>query len=571
MKIRPIYFLLLFAAALMWSCDNDSDGRPCPDGSGTVPEGYFEVVFSAQRETRAAVSGQDSRVQHLRYIIYEKTTGQFVREKVVFGPSDGIQTWPIKNISEVLPYGQYRVVFIANADKSLFGANQTTDILTDYGAAYADARINLPDGEFSADNMLYMAAVDVDPDNANPYILLQRIVNQNKVKRELVAKADYLQNLAEAIFDTISGDGGVLRVSVTGLVQRLIGSLAYVGDNNSGILGGLLGNLPLLGPLVTGLESTLISTLNGISSMVGLTNFAGGLLSDNILLNLANLMAQNLDKIVGQILTAIRTTVVNAILERLEDILSTNVNTADGHSGILSQEIASLTGGNTILGGLLNPWKTAGHDRAFVTVNQLPKSVGFDLLAKELFADGTILEYAMTEQSDWAEKYFMIYTLPGSYTVTKIDMRQKGLLGGVVVSGVVEDALLGPSVVDIETPFSLAVRGNESFSSIFGTIRLRVNDQNDLDETPGNTLSVNVNLTSILKTLGIWTQGQNGLVSGLLGVTLTNLGTVVNRVTSALGLGTLDSLSVPVQLPILNETNLTLESGWQVKNNYSNN
>lgn len=40
---------------------------------------------------------------------------------------------------------------------------------------------------------------------------------------------------------------------------------------------------------------------------------------------------------------------------------------------------------------------------------------------------------------------------------------------------------------------------------------------------------------------------------------------MINRVTGALGLRTLDALSVPVKLPILDATNLTLGSGWKIE------
>ena len=578
MRNRIGYIVLVVLSILAISCDKESSNDSVQGNHSQIPDGYFEAVFMSQPETRAPVVGVDSRIKYLKYIIYEKNTGNFVKEKVIIEPSDPTQTWPLKNkVSEVLPYGQYKVIFLANVEKSLFGTNQTTDLLTGYTSNYADARINLPNEEFSNDNMFYMASVEVDPDNAQPYVLLQRIVNQTKIKRELVTKEAYLRNLAEEIFNTIAGDGGVLRVSVVKIVEELIGGIAYVGDNNSGLLGSLLGDLPLLGPLVSGLESTLIDVLKGISTTVGGvagiggTDFGGGLLKDNIVINLADLMSKDLNNIVDKILEAIREPVVDAIVDRLEDILSTNLNTSNGGHGYLEQQIASVTGGNTIVGGLLNPWKALGHDYAFITMNKMPKSVGFDLQPKEYFPDNSMFEYAMVEKGDWAEKYCLLYSLPGAYNIKEIDMRQKGLLGGLVVSGVLEDVVLGPSVVDIETPLDVTALGNRSQSALFGTLKLQVNNQENLDNTEANTLQLDVNLKAILATLGIWIQGDNGLVSGLLGKTLENLGVVIDRVTGALGLGTLDAISVPVKLPILDATNLTLGSGWQVIDNNTNN
>ena len=81
-----------------------------------LPDGYFEVTFSAGYgggDTRTPVTGTDSRVRHLRYVIY-KSTGEFVKEKVVLNTTDAAPSWPMAALKDTLPKGQYTAVFLAN-------------------------------------------------------------------------------------------------------------------------------------------------------------------------------------------------------------------------------------------------------------------------------------------------------------------------------------------------------------------------------------------------------------------------------------------------------------------------
>ena len=85
-----------------------AEGKP-----SDVPDGYFDGTVSAGYgggDTRTPVTGTDSRVRHLRYVIY-KSTGEFVKEKVVLNTTDAAPSWPMAALKDTLPKGQYTAVY----------------------------------------------------------------------------------------------------------------------------------------------------------------------------------------------------------------------------------------------------------------------------------------------------------------------------------------------------------------------------------------------------------------------------------------------------------------------------
>ena len=97
MKTKVIIMMSLFISLFLTGCEKELvevpgevPGQLPPEGKPSdLPDGYFEVTFSAGYgggDTRTPVTGTDSRVRHLRYVIY-KSTGEFVKEKVVLNLS----------------------------------------------------------------------------------------------------------------------------------------------------------------------------------------------------------------------------------------------------------------------------------------------------------------------------------------------------------------------------------------------------------------------------------------------------------------------------------------------------
>lgn len=88
--------------------------------------------------------------------------------------------WPLtQEINFELPNGDYKAVFVGNADKNLFIDQRDNEILTGYNGDFASARINMPEmgpKGFNQYNMFYLCTVDFSPANPSPNVLMQRVV-----------------------------------------------------------------------------------------------------------------------------------------------------------------------------------------------------------------------------------------------------------------------------------------------------------------------------------------------------------------------------------------------------------
>lgn len=213
-----------------------------------VPEGYSLVIFPGnQAMTRA---GSETRIQHLQYIIYQQNgSGEYIQYEANKIIRQDLSSWPLKSEVTSLPKNHtYKVVFLGNVDKSAFGANQTTDVLTGTGKGknFTNARILLPSVEFSNNNMYFFAKAEFNT-NATAYvpITLKRIVSRNDItKEELLPgytdgvtddktyKAAYWKQMVrEKMKDIIfTGEKSAFRYQVAeALKKNMIYPLVYVG------------------------------------------------------------------------------------------------------------------------------------------------------------------------------------------------------------------------------------------------------------------------------------------------------------------------------------------------------
>ncbi|MBK5722991.1 hypothetical protein JGH11_19155, partial [Dysgonomonas sp. Marseille-P4677] len=184
MKAKILFLNISLAFFLFTGCDRQEidDIIDIPEkGEPTVtqvPDGYFVASFipSANNgQTKAAINGFDPRVQHIRYVIY-KSTGEYVKERTILVPSQGIPSWPLPVVTDTLPKGNYRVVFLGNVEKTLFpyatssSPQNYADVLTNYQTTYANARIILPLAEFSGNTEYYWANTTFSDTAPNPSI-----------------------------------------------------------------------------------------------------------------------------------------------------------------------------------------------------------------------------------------------------------------------------------------------------------------------------------------------------------------------------------------------------------------
>lgn len=233
MRVYILSMVSLFGFLLLVGCDKQMDefieketgGETLDKGTSGIPEGYFEVTFTPHpTTTRTPVSGADGRVRHLRYIVY-KSTGEYVKERVLVKATDAIPVWPLNSVKDTLPKGQYTAVFIANVEKTLFpipvsgGGTTYTDVLQNYRTKLADARIALPGTEFSDTSEYYWSKVNFSDTSAQPTIILQRIISVFKLHRNFVDAQAALDILVNNVMNSIDGD---FQISVKGALTSAL-------------------------------------------------------------------------------------------------------------------------------------------------------------------------------------------------------------------------------------------------------------------------------------------------------------------------------------------------------------
>lgn len=239
--------LVVAGSAYLASCSKDSEVESIIDevesgvGAEEQPEGYFTATFTSglySPISRTPIDELSSRVQSLRYIIYKKDqngvyqyyTGKAENDKYLFGENGTISEpidWPYTPFSVTLENGEYKVVFLGNMNEKQFvnGEAQNDSIVTNYTGKYSDARINLPtvkgfyekavsdDGEGKTSNFFYWDTVEVSTSNPNAEVLLQRIVSKFEMSRETLASENgstarnaVLNSVSENLIDYLQTD-----------------------------------------------------------------------------------------------------------------------------------------------------------------------------------------------------------------------------------------------------------------------------------------------------------------------------------------------------------------------------
>lgn len=442
--------LFLFFVA---SCDTEDENLPeslaeeqtLIETPSELPDGYFEVTFSPQPsdDTRAAISGSDMRVRSLRYVIY-KSTGEYVKEKVVLTPTDPIPVWPLPAMKDTLPKGAYTAVFLANMDKTQFpypstiGGDPTyTEVLTNYRTTRADARILLPGSGFTDTSEYYLANVNFSNSSSHPTILLQRAISMLNLRRVFVDSQTALNSLTNNI--------------VTNIDYR-----NYIQTTVQGLFPGLL--KPAL-------------DYRGMGDIIYL--IVGGL-----------------DAVVNMVANALLVPVTDALYNQFLQELVNQV-------GLTLSGNASQDGALGALGSLLNPWQSSDAAYAVVTINNFPKAMDLDLNVTDTYTGTHRFRYDFTTTPGTtnSEKDILIRGLHGQFDVRQIDVARSGLVAGLVVDELVDGLLLlDGTFVNVTDPMQATVNTNFRYRSDYSFASLGLNSY--AQQTDGNhslTLSVQLN------------------------------------------------------------------------------
>lgn len=479
MKIARFVIAGFFFSFLFAGCDKEDVNLPEPpsgnqsleEGASDIPDGYFEVVFLPKEspDTRTAISGSDSRVRSIRYVIY-KSTGEYVKEKVVLKTTDAIPVWPLATLRDTLPKGQYTAVFLANMDKMQFpilgtGGMGYSDILMNYQTTRANARINLPGSDFTDSSEFYFASVNFSNASPQPSVLLQRIITMLNLRRVFVDSQTALNSLTNNIVTQI-GYKNIIKTTVQGLLPGLLKTAMDLGT---------VGNAVYV--VVGGLDAAV--------------NLVVGVLVQPVTDALYNLLLQQLVNEIG------RTFSGNA--------------TQDGALGAL--------------GNLLNPWRGSDAAYALVTINNFPKTMDLDLNVTDTYSGDHRFRYSFTPTPGTtnSEKDILIRGFHGVFNVREVHVAKPGLISGLLVDEVIDgNLLLNGALVNITDPIQATVETNYRYRADYSFVSLGLKSY--AQQTDGNhslTLSVKLsniaNLDGVLGGIPLLGPVLNATIKGLIG------------------------------------------------------
>lgn len=456
-----------------------SSGATGADGAD-MPDGYFEAVFMAGNSdvmTRTAVNGETDRIQTLRYIIYRKDGDEYYRccDRTVFSPSDydvaENHMWPLEyRLSEILPCGEYRVVFIGNADPALFknqsGIRDTEPVLINT-ETYSGARIFMPSSgpaSFTGTNMYYMDTEDFSDASPSVHILMQRIVSSNVFKRNFVDMDHAVSTLVDDV---------VLQIDSGQLTEDVVRGLL---DES---LGGALGTI--LGPVG--------DLLQGVTAIV-----------DRIL-----------DAIAGKLLERLNEMLVHELVTAIENSLFGAIGSSD-------RDLASQ---------IFNPW--TGAEYATITAD-IPMSIGFDMTEKTTWQQKkwkVHLEKETVAGDESKYRTAQFFSLPGNMNLTDIDIEKEDMAVGSAIANL-DGKLLNGLLVNIKTPLEYGQTPNLQYRTEYDFVRLSLADK----DLSGEKITLTTDLAGILTTEELLQAilGDNPLTDAISGIVTPLLGELLETI-----------------------------------------
>lgn len=446
MRLHTLYILCI--AFFLGGCDKDDhflDNEISNEAKeNNIPEGYFVVNFSSQVNAgkTKSTSEKDDRISHLRYIVY-KSTGEFVKERILLAPEDETPTWPMAMVNDTLPVGEYTAIFLGNVEKTLFpytNSNSETEyseVFINYQDNINDARIVLPNACFTPTTEYYWARTTFSDQNPYPTIILQRIISSLKVQRNFVDAQDALNMLLANV---------VAQMGYRDIIRNLLQELL------PGFLTDTIRSIPLIGLLLELIVGGLDAVINALLSV--------------LLEPLVDLLYQQLLK---------------ELINQLGITLVGNTN-EEGLLGFLTD--------------ILNPWIEERASCAVVTVNNFPRSIDFDLNVCDTFQDGTMLKIELDDEAGNSGRHFVLKGFDSPYIISEIKIAREGILSGIIINGIIDDFLLSGAFININDPLHLEIGHtdlNRRYQVNYSLLNLRIEDAG----VSNNSCMLNVKLGDI--------------------------------------------------------------------------
>lgn len=539
-NMKKIWITLLCCSAMLTmpmltACDNEleitaEEGLNNEAIDSQVPEGYFRATFFPQpagtTSTRAIVNGESEQIQSLVCLIYRKKTDDAQNEYYEYVDSKPVITykgteatagnitpqtyvWPLKeSISFTLPKGEYKAVFVGNADRKLFeGQGKENEILTNIRGNMDLARINMPDKgplAFNNYNMFYLCTVDFNALNPSPAVLMQRVVSNNVFSRKAIDANAAVSTLAQNLVNQIRAND-----LTTEVVQSLL-------------------HTALLEPVskVTGLD---------IASQA-----------------LTKLVDRLVNLLLGDVVQMLNDHLLQELTKRLENSLK---GTGDVKTDLLG------------LSYIMNPWSTA--EAVDVTYTSLPQSIDFNRNCRSLYNETTFdnipVKHTMGQHNDTLDAHFSLVTLcgPSRLKEINIDSTSQGytkLLSPILKQ--LDQQIINGLLINIHVPLNYTQESNLQYSTSYELLNLTLNDFKKVTDSTAPNYATPVGVTISLKDI----VNLEELVKRLLGDNI--LSTIVGGLTDKLldplvkALNQVVIKKLDIQLPGLGLSNIVLEGTW---------
>lgn len=535
-NMKKIWITLLCCSAMLTmpmltACDNEleitaEEGLNNEATDSQVPEGYFRATFFPQpagtTSTRAIVNGESEQIQSLVCLIYRKKIDDAQNEYYEYVDSKPVITytgteatagnitpqtyvWPLKeSISFTLPKGEYKAVFVGNADRKLFeGQGKENEILTNIRGNMDQARINMPDKgplAFNDYNMFYLCTVDFNALNPSPAVLMQRVVSNNVFSRKAIDANAAVSTLAQNLVNQIRAND-----LTTEVVQSLL-------------------HTALLEPVskVTGLDKA----------------------------------SQALTKLVDRLVNLLLGDVVQMLNDHLLQELTTRLQNSLKGTGGVKKDLLGLS-------YIMNPWSAA--EAVDVTYTSLPRSIDFNRNCRSLYNETTFdnipVKHTMGQHNDTLDAHFSLVTLCGPSRLKEININSTSqgytkLLYPILKK--LDKQIINGLLINIHVPLNYTQESNLQYSTSYELLNLTLNDFKKVTDSIATPVGVTISLKDIVN--------LEELVKRLLGDNI--LSTIVGGLTDKLleplvkALNQVVIKKLDIQLPGLGLSNIVLEGTW---------
>lgn len=236
MKRIVNYFIYIGMLGILSACSEELEGVDAGTDVPVLDTDCFVVDYTVEGNEGLSRGENTSPITSLTYLLYQD--GELVKERQI--PDISSETvWPLTRenmtweqreaLKDTLQaWGNYRVVFVANAVYPASGENEDAGISYITGKdSYQTLALQMPAQPFSADNMFYLFSSEIekedDTDRDHPLncpVTLKRVVSCVELKRIKIREQDaylkdaYLKERAGKLYYLLIGDQGAIATSV---------------------------------------------------------------------------------------------------------------------------------------------------------------------------------------------------------------------------------------------------------------------------------------------------------------------------------------------------------------------